>query len=318
MRIINPLCTITTIVLLGISSLSVFSEERSKPYAKVMYATGTVSVFRTAQAKAEPLSRGDFVSLGNRITTGPKSKCILITNQRKLITLLADSELKTGSGKGRTLNGLGLGLFARDKTRSVFHVQATTRKMDADPLLLNPRFGLVRSKRLVLEFAPLRKGERYAVEVVGVTPMFYYRTEITEPKLALTNERIGKELTHDVAYYVDVFKLDAGGTELAFDKGLRVGMLGPRSEETIETFEKELMPLVQEDEGNPAYPTLLAETYEDHFLFHDAIGQYEKIVKTVVPGDSYSLERLKYLYEVIQNPVELKALEVENQSSVAK
>lgn len=280
-----------------------------KVHAKVMFATGTVQVIRSGEEKSLPLARGDSIAVGDRIIVGANAKAVLVTSERKIINLAANSDLKIGDASGHLIEGLGLGMFAGGKGRSDSGAQATTRNLNSSPLLVSPRNSVIRAQELSLEFAPLQTDQRYEIEVVGINPKFVYKTKIAYPEHTLTQKQLRQELKTGEAYYVYVRKLDANGVELEREQDLRVGLLDTQSQARVSQVEKELTQFMNEDRNNPAYPTLLAETYEANFLNQDAVQWYEKIYREIAPGDAYSLERLKHLYSITRNSPALKALE---------
>ncbi len=282
--------------------------EKKEAYAKVMFTAGTVQVFKEGKEEAIELKRGDSVLAGERVTTGPKSKAVLITRQKKVIPLAANAELRIGEEKGNVIEGIGLGMFASGKGRSRIGAQAATRRMDTIPLLLYPRNSKVRDEQIELKFAELSDGERYEIEIVGIVPQFVYHTILSEDEFLLSAETIGHSVLPGETYYVYVRKLNAEGMELVHEYGLRIGMLAPDIQETVENVEQTLEPLSSDESDNLAYPTLLAETYETYCLYQEAIESYERILNDMNPGDSYALDRLEYLYIVTKDSAALKQL----------
>ncbi len=309
MKIIFFIQAFTVCFLLSIAIAPATAAERAKAYAKAMFVKGSVQVVRQNVKEPASLARGDSLSLGDRVTVGNNSKAVLVTTGRKIINLTADSELKIGDGQGKAIQGLGLGMFASGKGRRNISAQATTRADESIPLLLSPRNSVVRSGPIVLNFHPLKKDERYEIETVGVSPPLHFQIESTIPKLALTKERIGHELTSGKAYYLTIRHYDSAGALLQEEKDIRVGLLEPAQKSVIDRIEKELQTLMKDEKDNPAYPTLLAETYEANYLFQGAIRLYDRIYRETVPGDPYSLERLKHLYAVTCNNSALRTLE---------
>jgi len=305
----NRLPFFVILFLIGAISLTGWTAETPKPYAKIMYATGTVQTFKRGMPDGHDAARGDDLFAGDRLTTGADSKAVLITVQRKMINLPAKSELIVGQEKGQTIQGLGLGMFASGAGRSDAGAQATTRNSDQAPLLLYPRNTMIREKNIVLKFAPLESGERYDVEAVGVAPPFVYQLDSAKLELPLDKEHTGKDPVAGQTYYIFVRKLNAGNALLNEEKDMRVGILDPQKEEAVAVVEKEILPLMEAEKRNPAYPTMLAETYEANFLYHDAIQLYEKIFNEIAPGDAYSLGRLQHLYAITKNSPALRALE---------
>ncbi|MEW6238067.1 MAG: hypothetical protein AB1656_21975 [Candidatus Omnitrophota bacterium] len=295
--------------LIGAASLTGMTAETPKPYAKIMYATGTVQAFRRAMTEGHDAARGDDLFAGDRLTTGADSKAVLITVQRKMINLPANSELTVGQEQGQTIQGLGLGMFASGKGRSDIGAQATTRNSDRAPLLLYPRNTLIREKKIVLKFAPLEAGERYALEVVGVTPTFVYKSDSANLELPLDKDHAGNEPIPGQAYYIFIRKINANNAFISEEKDMRVGIIDPQQTAAVEGVEKEIRILMEAEKSNPAYLTLLAETYEANFLYHDAIQLYEKIFNEIAQGDAYSLARLQHLYALTKNSPALRALE---------
>ncbi len=277
-------------------------------YAKVMYVKGAVELYR--QGETEPLSpsRGADVFIGDRMITKAASKAVLITNAQKMINLPANAELNIGQAQGQLIAGLGMGMFASGTGRRNIGAQAVTRDSDLTPQLIYPRNSMIRGETIVLQFAPLENGEYYEVKMIGVVPQFVKKTTIETPKLTLSKELIGKELLPGKAYFVYVTKRNEQGEELIPEEKIRVGMVTPETQKEIENVEKELQALIEEEKENLAYPTLLAETYEANYLYHDAIALYEKIYNELAPGDSYCLDRLKHLYTITNNPPALRIL----------
>ncbi|GEM_PF-5659328 len=299
-------------IVMSQSIFPVWAQEPAKLYAKTMFVSGTVNIIRTATSEATPLARGDSVFMGDRVMTGPDSKAILVTIEKKLINVPANAELNVAGGEaGRVIAGLGMGMFASGTGRSDVGAQAATRKMDDEPLLLYPRNSRIRDRSITLQFAPLAEGEQYEIEVVGVTPQFVYPTKLSTTELLLTEDRIGRQLIAGEAYYVYVRKINAQKVELQQENGLRVGLLTPEEETNIAQVEEILQPLMNQERDNPAYPTLLAETYESNCLHHDAIRMYEKIINDILPDDAYSRERLRHLYTIIRNPPLLRTLDTQ-------
>lgn len=303
----NITCLIITLFLL--ISLPVSAAETPKVYAKTMFVSGTVEVVRSSSEKPLALARGDSLYLGDQVNVGKDSKAVLVTMERRIINLAANSELKIGDPKGPVILGLGLGMFADGKGRSNIGAQATTRADESTPLLVSPRNSMIRSGPIVLNFHPLQEGERYEIEIVGVDPPFHYSTNLTVWKFELSGDKIGRDITPGQAYYLTIRHYDANGVQVQEEKDIRVGILDPEKQKTIEDLESELKRFKDEGIGEIVYLTLLAETCETDYLFDDAIRLYERIYREMAPGDAYSYERLKQLYAVTRNPTAFRALE---------
>ncbi len=298
------------------------NEKRIEPryYAVALHVGGQVALFRDGEIKAVAVVRGTTVCENDRVVTGADSKAVLITYKRRLITLAANGELRVkDDSTGRRLAGLGLGMFESGKGRSDIGAQAVTRA-SPPPYLRYPGGGMVRGDAIELELEPLGRDERYRVEVVCVEQSFYWETRTTDAKLALTEERMKNEIQLGVPYYIYISKPPSSGGGLSRGnegqaprvEEYRVGLLGLEERKTVNTLEKELLPLIQKENDNLAYPTLLAETYEANQLFLEAIGQYERIYKALAPGDPYSRARLRQLYTETRNSQALRALDAED------
>lgn len=311
-----------------VAALSLFSgrlataasqEKKIEPryYAVALHVGGQVALFRDGETEAAAVVRGTTVCENDRVVTGADSKAVLITYKRRLITLAANGELRVrDDSTGRRFARLGLGMFESGKGRSDIGAQAVTRA--SPPAYMRfPGGGMIRGDAIELELEPLGQDERYRVEVVCVEQSFYWETRTTDAKLALTEERIKNKIQLGVPYYIYISKPPTLGSGLSRGnegqaprvEEYRVGLLGSEEAEAVSTIEKQLLALIEKEKTNLAYPTLLAETYEANQLFLDAIGQYERIYKTLAPGDPYSRARLRQLYAETKNSRALRALE---------
>lgn len=303
------------ILLTFVSILSLFTtvhaQEKPKPYAVVMFATGEVQVFHKGEDNGLALQRGDAVQLGDRVTTGEESKLTLVTQNRKIINLPGKSELTTDSSNSTTaIAGLGLGMFKSAEGRSDVGAQAAVRAKDRTILLKYPRYGFIRDKNLVLDLEPLESGQSYHIKIISTRqPRFIYETTIQESSFPINKETVGNEIRMGQPYWISVDKINMRDKPLQSDfDELAVVMIAPETRVELENAEKELQAMEGSDPSNIAYPTLLAETYEAFELYHEAISVYETIYHQLAPGDEYSRLRLKDLYAMIKDPVKYQTV----------